>query len=365
MKEVTIKDDNYIQIYGWMLNELDLKGNELMIYALIHGFSQDGKSDYHGGLTYISLWTNSTKQGVIKALKSLLEKGLIVKEVYEENGIQYARYWTTKSREAQTTKHSTSGKQSLPDNTLSTEFTTKQSNSGKQSLMGVNKVYHTRSTEFNGGSKLSLPYKNSEILVENSTASAVEKKSEKAAEDFIKNKLQELFEGHFIFDDSFVPEIKALSKQFKLSDNQTVQYIDFVFLRATEKKPNSLTNMFYKMAKSANIMQDFVLELQKSDTPVSKKSAVCPVCGSDAEPYGTCSHCNFDMNDRFDSHIVELKKQIFNLSEDKRNAFNAEYYAELERQGSYGINALISNPELKKEFNERINKIYLKFGITA
>ena len=75
MKEAGVKNDNYIQISGWMINELNLKGNELMIYALIHGFSQDGKSDYHGGLSQIASWTNSTKPGVIKAFKSLLEKG--------------------------------------------------------------------------------------------------------------------------------------------------------------------------------------------------------------------------------------------------------------------------------------------------
>ncbi|MCR5252571.1 MAG: hypothetical protein K6C98_02525 [Treponema sp.] len=364
MKEVTIRDENYIQIAGWMLNELDLKGNELLIYALIHGFSQDGKSDYHGGLTYISLWTNSTKQGVIKALKSLLEKGLIVKDVYFENGTQYVRYWTVKSRENVKTTQTKSGKQSLP-NTNSTEFTTKQEDSDKQSLMGVNSVYHTQSTKFNGGGKQSLPYKNSEILDENSSASAVESNTKKAAADFIKNKLLELFEGHFIFDDNFVPELYLLSRQFGLTEIQTVKYIDFVFEKAKDKEPKSLTNMFYKMAKSANIMQDFVLELEKSDSSDSKKTIICPVCGSKAESYGICPHCDFDMNDRFDAHIVNLKKQIFKLSEPAREAFKAEYYAELERQSSFGITAFINNPELKIEFSKRLNEIYKKYGITA
>ena len=36
--------DNYIVIQTFMIRELKLKGNELILYALIHGFSQDGTS---------------------------------------------------------------------------------------------------------------------------------------------------------------------------------------------------------------------------------------------------------------------------------------------------------------------------------
>ena len=32
--------DNYINIQGWMRTDLDLKGNELLVYAIIYGFSQ-------------------------------------------------------------------------------------------------------------------------------------------------------------------------------------------------------------------------------------------------------------------------------------------------------------------------------------
>nr|DAI57620.1 MAG TPA: hypothetical protein [Caudoviricetes sp.] len=31
-----IKDENFTTIQGWMLNRLNLKGNELIIYAIIY-----------------------------------------------------------------------------------------------------------------------------------------------------------------------------------------------------------------------------------------------------------------------------------------------------------------------------------------
>ena len=33
-----ISSDNYVVVQGWMCNELDLKGNDLLVFALIYGF---------------------------------------------------------------------------------------------------------------------------------------------------------------------------------------------------------------------------------------------------------------------------------------------------------------------------------------
>ena len=70
-----VKDENYIHIPGWAVTRLGLKGNELLVYSIIYGFSQDGETRFTGGLQYLADWTNSTKQSCIKCLKSLVEKG--------------------------------------------------------------------------------------------------------------------------------------------------------------------------------------------------------------------------------------------------------------------------------------------------
>ena len=91
-----IASNNYINIQGWMVTELGLKGNELLVFAVIYGFSQDGVSKYSGGLRYLAEWTNSTKQGILKNLKSLEKKGLICKKEYEKNRVKYCEYYSTK-----------------------------------------------------------------------------------------------------------------------------------------------------------------------------------------------------------------------------------------------------------------------------
>ena len=91
-----IKNENYITIQGWMINELNLKGNELIIYAIIYGFSQAENQIYNGSLQYLADWTNSTKQGVLKNLKSLVDKGCIVKNDKIINGVKFCEYYSTK-----------------------------------------------------------------------------------------------------------------------------------------------------------------------------------------------------------------------------------------------------------------------------
>ena len=96
MAQSKVNRDNYIVIQGWMLTDLKLKGNELIVYASIYGFSQAENQVFNGSLQYLADWTNSTKQGVMKNLKSLEEKGYIVKTEKYINGVKFCEYYATK-----------------------------------------------------------------------------------------------------------------------------------------------------------------------------------------------------------------------------------------------------------------------------
>jgi len=87
-----VKDNNYITIQGWMINKLNLKSNDLMLFAVIYGFSQDGSSEFSGSLKYIQDALNCTRMTAVNALKSLLEKGLINKRVQIINNLTFNHY---------------------------------------------------------------------------------------------------------------------------------------------------------------------------------------------------------------------------------------------------------------------------------
>lgn len=84
--------NNYINIQGWMCSKLKLSGNELLIYALIYGFSQDGISEFRGSRSYICKWFNISLPTVDKALNSLVEKNLITKREEIVNNVKYNCY---------------------------------------------------------------------------------------------------------------------------------------------------------------------------------------------------------------------------------------------------------------------------------
>lgn len=87
-----MKNENYIHISGWMINQLQLSGNELLVYAVIYGFSQDGESVYKGGAGYLADCLNLSRQSVFTLLKKLVDKDLIIKQEKVVNNVKFADY---------------------------------------------------------------------------------------------------------------------------------------------------------------------------------------------------------------------------------------------------------------------------------
>ena len=128
----SIKDGSYINIQSFMVTELELKGNELLVYAIIYGFSQTNGTYFSGSTQYLADWTNSTRQGIMKNLKSLIDKGLIEK-VGENQQVNYYKALRPVNKVNQ-----------------STELTR------KQSLQGAKQSLQEEVTEFTGTCKQSL-----------------------------------------------------------------------------------------------------------------------------------------------------------------------------------------------------------------
>ena len=83
MAESRIKPENYITIQGWMKSELGLKNNRLLLYALLWGFSQDGKSGYTGRQDYLMEWLDCSRSALNNYIKELKDKGLLMETVAE------------------------------------------------------------------------------------------------------------------------------------------------------------------------------------------------------------------------------------------------------------------------------------------
>ena len=83
-----------IFLEGWMAEKLNLKGNELITFALIHGFSQKEGHTYHGSAQYIADWTGTSKRTVFNILKSLVDKGYLKRTEEVRNNVTFVHYET-------------------------------------------------------------------------------------------------------------------------------------------------------------------------------------------------------------------------------------------------------------------------------
>ena len=80
-------DKTYTIIPDFML-DFDLNMTETVALAVIYGFCQDGKSDFHGSYTYLARKCKVTRSWAVKIMNHLVRKGLVSKVVTEKNGVK-------------------------------------------------------------------------------------------------------------------------------------------------------------------------------------------------------------------------------------------------------------------------------------
>ena len=87
-----VKDGSFVTIQSWMVKYLELKGNELIVYAIVYGLSQADETWFVGSAQYVADWINGTKRSAFNILKSLTDKGYIIKRERYTNGVKACEY---------------------------------------------------------------------------------------------------------------------------------------------------------------------------------------------------------------------------------------------------------------------------------
>ena len=74
-----MKEDRFIVLHEWMWRDLGLVGNDLIVYAMVYGFSQQGEGSWHGSTRDLPAWTGVPERSGRRSLQKLTEMGLIAK----------------------------------------------------------------------------------------------------------------------------------------------------------------------------------------------------------------------------------------------------------------------------------------------
>jgi len=93
MEKIKVKPENYFVVQGWMITELGLKGNALMLYAIIYGFSQTTNTAFTGSVDYLCDWLGGvSRPTVINTLDNLVQQGLLTKSSTTKGALIYNSY---------------------------------------------------------------------------------------------------------------------------------------------------------------------------------------------------------------------------------------------------------------------------------
>lgn len=71
------KPESYFTVKAWMVNNLGLKGNKLLVYAFIYAYSRAGDGCYYGGNEGIKLYTGCATSSIPRVVTELINAGLI------------------------------------------------------------------------------------------------------------------------------------------------------------------------------------------------------------------------------------------------------------------------------------------------
>ena len=349
-----------------MINELDLKGNELLVYALIHGFCQDGKSVFKGSLNYIMAWLNISKPTCIACIQSLIDKGMIVKSIiYNKNSVAGCEYYTKKSRNIESElqkipqKEEKGGKEILPPQTE------KKSEGGKETLPGWSK-------NLTRGGKEILPNNTNDNTKDSATAV---KKT-----DF--EILCEKYFGKNAFDSDFPRKAAAFFSKNQINNHDL--YFSFIKNKLSEKqKLNQVKNprgLAYRLFFQSDIAQEFT-ELQQTillkkqneeenQRKVEERKIVCPCCGNKFLPdyISACPECDFDISAFDNTEKVRVHKNFLKLSDQQKKDYQNELKDIYFSMNTF-IDLIKETPEQRTKKNvlveQKEKELNIKYGLVS
>jgi predicted transcriptional regulator len=87
-----MENNRFIVVAGWMMTSLGLSGNDLLCYALIHGYSQDGQGVYFGSISHTAEALNISRRAAADVLNRLVERGVVTRKHVVMDGVQRCMY---------------------------------------------------------------------------------------------------------------------------------------------------------------------------------------------------------------------------------------------------------------------------------
>lgn len=383
--------DNYIVIQTFMIRELKLKGNELILYALIHGFSQDGTSYFYGSLKYLQEQTNLSKESVLNILQKLTAAGLLIKKdtdkisIFDKEkksygSVHYTMYCTAYSRnqsgnvpengQEEDYESPAEGQIEGQNPEKTPEESCKDSSSaGQENLPAEQEKDSSRSKKIQAGQEsLPVPVKNldpiinSESLFKNLSSSEKtdKQKNQEERQSEIFTSIQKIFGNTQLFSADFIPRLESFCTEHSVGSPK--DYISWTYSLVLKKDVTNLPAYFYKTILSISNLSLYEFGKKKPKEvqegmnweEMQVKTMQCPVCGTEHSVYEDCPECGLELTERSSAEKIAFRRKIFMLPAEKKLLMNREVS---ETRMKLGLGC---NPH---KLSSELNRIYEKYGV--
>ena len=339
-----LKDTNYIQIQGWMMSRLDVKENELLVYALIDGFCQDVKNVYNMSFDYIMKWLNSSRSATASSISNLLKKGLIERrESYSRGNVKKYEYWTKVSREGFPAEKE--------DSDVSDQF---EFRTGEKSTSMNSELVTSTNSELNNSSNNTLNINSSSSETEFKSDTEKNTAGQKEEEPFL-NFIKKKFGSAHVFTKDFKKKLKIHMSNNQILPAETENYLNFVYELCQKKKPANMSAYFFTTCLNDVTAANYIHQ-KINGAPEKKKDFRCPVCGCMHSAFEECPNCGLDKDDRNNAELISIRQKELKLLPEQRRKLDEEMVA-------LTMEFMSLPPNRWAEKKQRKKQIYAKYGL--
>jgi len=348
-----MKDNNYIVIQGWMVNKLKLSGNDLMVYAIIYGFSQDKESKYEGSGKYIADSLGISRRAVTNILNDLVKAGYLKKFERTERNLKFCDYQAAPEFFPKDSKEGDNGgmeNSSIGGKNLPSEGMENSSIPRNFPPDGYGKNFHRgmeNSSTHITGSNINLdtattaeqPDLIPETPPDGETAAAEALSPEK-----IKKAMLEL-DRSLLLKADFYPRASAFMSLHYLD----MGYLAWLYKQVELREPRDFDGFFFTLFFAENMIEKYKISKQPPKPP-PPVFTVCPVCGASHDKQAEkCPHCSLPKDSS--SGQIELYRDLISLPPDRRDEYLQKYNGIYDSCGMFDFQKreFLLN-ELKKDF---------------
>ena len=349
-----VKKTDSIQIKPWMFR-YGLNTQETLILAKIERHSYDGRSVYTGSLNDLLFWSCFKKtDSVVKALKKLIEKGLVVKNEVIKGKTN--SYYTVHSRttpsmipqEGQGNKRTTPPQTPADKRTMSesTPFTTPLTTPREKPTTPAMTPPTTPAM---------TPSKNLSKTVLKTSAN-----SEKAAA--FLDACHKILGYKPDFSEDYFDAIF-----FEISETDFEDFISFAVYMLKPKCKTNFDGYFYSESKRSSFIESYKRyrkNEQEKQLKIEKDMKTCPCCGikfpGSENPYN-CPQCRLEREDFNNLEKIGFQKKLYAMPKDVRQQYEEELFAYRADLSAVQKVRLASNPEYlagKKVHEKEVNRKY-------